>query len=344
MRKGAAVLVSLFLALTLSAQEFHFELDRLPQDMTVRAVEAWNADVFWMGGDEFRVASTYDGGRTWRVDTLVPPGEIAEPLQYRSIEMLDDSTVLALSAGSPAVLWRTEDAGQNWSIAWREDDPKAFMDALRFSSKGYGWMFGDAFDGVLAIYRSIDRGASWSRIDPELLPAALSGEGGFAASDQLIAFGKGCTYFATGGINNRLIRTCDQGVSWDAVSTPMPQGLEMGGPMGLTLTDSVGFMVGGNWAEPEANIQSMARTYDGGETWVNFMPSSNPGHRTGVVMHRAVGTNPALIVAGRSGVDILFDGEWSSVTERGFYTVVPVPGTSRYLLTGKGIWAVLEWY
>lgn len=312
--------------------------------MSCRAVDAWNTDIYWMGGDDFRVASTYDGGRTWRVDTLVPPGEIPEPLQYRSIEMLDDSTVLVLSAGAPGVMWRTEDAGQSWTIVWREDHPNIFMDALRFSDEGYGWMFGDPFDGAFAIYRSLDRGKTWSRIDPEVLPEPLSGEAGFAASDQLIGFAKGCTFIATGGENNRILKTCDHGSTWETLATPMPKGSSMVGPMGMVLTDSVGFLVGGDWEHPEANTQSMSRTFDGGQTWVNFMPSSNPGHRTGVALLPAVGSEPNLIVAGRMGVDILFEGEWSSVTERGFYTVVPIPGSRRYLLTGKGIWAVLEWY
>ncbi len=326
------------------AQQFHFELDRLPQDMSCRAAEAWNASTFWLGGDDFRVASTYDGGRTWSVDTLIPPGDIAEPLQYRAIEMLDDSTILVLSAGSPGVLWCTEDAGQSWNIVWREDSELVFMDALRFSPEGYGWMFGDPFDGAFAIYRSLDRGLTWSRIDAELLPEPLEGEAGFAASDQLIGFAKNCTYIATGGKSNRILRTCDHGSSWDAIATPMPKGSAMMGPMGMALTDSVGFMVGGDWEHPELNTQSMARTYDGGQTWVNFMPSSNPGHRTGIVLLPAAGREPSILVVGRKGADVLIEGEWSSITERGFYTVVPVPGTRRYLMAGKGIWALLDWY
>ena len=118
----------------------------------------------------------------------------------------------------------------------------------------------------------------------------------------------------------------------------------MMGPMGMVLTDSVGFLVGGDWEYPEANTQSMARTYDGGQTWVNFMPSGNPGHRTGVVVLPAVGSESFILVVGRKGVDVLFEGEWSSISERGFYTVVPVPGTRSYLMTGNGIWALLEWY
>jgi photosystem II stability/assembly factor-like uncharacterized protein len=339
-----APLLFLFVFSQVNAQQYHFEADKLPQDMSCRAVDAWNDQIFWVGGDQFRVAHTYDGGRTWKVDTLIPPGEYEQPLQYRAIELLDDSTVLVLSAGSPGVLWKTNDAGQHWRIVWQEDHPGMFMDAIAFNEQGFGWMFGDPFDGAFAIFRSIDRGENWNRIEPSLLPQAKDGEGGFAASDQLIAFNGPCTFIATSGENNRILRTRDQGESWDWVSSPISKKGPMAGPMAIGFKDEkTGFMVGGNWEKPNDNTQSMARTFDGGATWVNFMPSDNPGHRSSLAFLPGGNDEYNMIVAGRKGVDLFFNGTWTPVSELAYYTIIPIPGSSKYLLTGPGIWALLTW-
>lgn len=344
MNKTTFFLFFTFTLFSLQGQEFHFDVQELPDQMSVRAIEAWNDQVFWMGGDHFRVASSYDGGRTWKIDTLIPPGVITEPLQYRSIELLDDSTVLVLSAGSPGVLWKTSDAGQNWKIVWHEDHPGVFMDAIAFNQDGFGWMFGDPFDGAFAIYRSINRGEEWIRIDADLLPKPLETEGGFAASDQLIAFNGLCVFVATGGPKNRILRSCDQGKSWDWVASPLTKKGIMTGGMGITFKDeSTGFIVGGDWEKPEDNTQSIGRTFDGGSTWVNFMPSNNPGHRTSIAFLPGGKEENNLLLAGRKGVDMLYRGKWERISDLGFYSVIPIPGSKKYLLSGAGIWAVLSW-
>ena len=60
-------------------------------------------------------------------------------------------------------------------------DPKGFLDALAFWDAGHGLALGDPVGGRFVIFSTDDAGKTWTD-GAQGMPAALPGEGEFAAS------------------------------------------------------------------------------------------------------------------------------------------------------------------
>ena len=78
-------------------------------------------------------------------------------------------------------------------------DPKGFLDALAFWDADHGLALGDPVEGRFVILATDDGGKTWIRIPPGGMPAALPGEGAFAASGTcLVVQGDRNAWFGTG--------------------------------------------------------------------------------------------------------------------------------------------------
>jgi hypothetical protein len=73
------------------------------------------------------------------------------------------------------------------------------------------------------MFRTADGGAMWAQIPREEFPAALKGEGSFAASNSCIALqGEKNIWFVTGGARVAgVLRSNDGGESWKVAKTPV---------------------------------------------------------------------------------------------------------------------------
>ena len=122
----------------------------------LRGVSAVSARVAWASGAKGTVVRTADGGEHWA--TLRVPG--AEALDFRDIEAVDERTayVLAIGAGDQSRIYKTTDAGMQWTLQFTNDDPKAFYDAIAFWDALDGLAVGDPVDGRFSILRTTDGG------------------------------------------------------------------------------------------------------------------------------------------------------------------------------------------
>ena len=290
----------------------------------LRGVSAVSERVAWASGSGSTVLRTVDGGLNWQKLTVT-----AETLDFRDIDAIDAQTAYILSAGNgPASrIYKTTDAGKTWTMQFKSDDPKAFLDAMSFWDADHGIVFGDSIDGQFYIMTTSNGGRVWSRVPAANLPPALQNEGAFAASGTNIAlFGKSHAWIGTGGASkSRVLHTADGGRSWQVADTPLASG-QSAGIFSIAFRDAKnGVVAGGDYRKEQEAVDNLAVTSDGGVTWTIVKGLS--GFRS--VVAYVPGTK-TLIALGPSGGDYSTDDgqTWTAISGPGFDTFSFVPRKS----------------
>jgi photosystem II stability/assembly factor-like uncharacterized protein len=286
----------------------------------LRGLSAVDRNVAWAGGAGGTCLRTNDGGTTWVARTV--PG--ASGLDFRDIHAVDADTayVLSIGAGENSRIYKTSDGGTTWALQHTNRDPRGFLDALAFRDPEQGLALGDPVDGRFLILSTDHGGQDWSKIPAEGIAPALPGEGAFAASGTcLIVQGKRNAWFATGGSRvSRVFRSTDRGRTWSAHETPVRAGTASAGIFSLTFWDEDhGVAVGGDYRDPGRSERNVARTGDGGRTWVLTKGARPAGYRSAVAV--VPGTpGPTLVAVGPTGADVSTDGgeTWQPLGAPGF--------------------------
>jgi photosystem II stability/assembly factor-like uncharacterized protein len=292
----------------------------------LRGVSAVDERVAWASGSDATVLRTSDGGVTWRKLNVT-----SEMLDFRDVDAIDAQTAYVLSIGNgPASrIYKTTDSGATWTMQFKNEDPKVFLDAMSFWDANHGIVFGDSVDGQFYLLTTENGGRSWSRVPAVALPRALENEGAFAASGTNIAvFGKTHAWIGTGaGSKARVLRTADRGRSWQIAETPLAAGPSTG-IFSIAFRDAKhGVIAGGDYRKEQEAVDNLAVTNDGGITWKLVKGLS--GFRSVVAYVPGVKTR-ALVALGPSGGDYsLDDGQtWSPLEGRGFDTFSFIPRKS----------------
>jgi photosystem II stability/assembly factor-like uncharacterized protein len=290
----------------------------------LRGVSAVSEQVAWTSGAGSTVLRTTDGGQTWQKLNVT-----TDTLDFRDIDAIDAQTayVMSIGNGPDSRIYKTTDAGKTWSLQFKNDDQKAFLDAMSFWDANHGIAFGDSVDKQFYILTTVDGGRTWSRVPTTKLPSAQGNEGAFAASGTNIAvFGKTHAWIGTGAASkSRVLRTSDGGRTWQVADTPLASG-PSSGIFSIAFRDAKhGVIAGGDYKkEPEA-VDNLAVTNDGGVTWTLVKGLS--GFRS-VVAYVPGTKTPTLIAVGPSGGDYSFDDgrTWQPIDGPGFDTFSFAPG------------------
>ncbi len=291
-----------------------------------------------------------DDGQTWFDRS--PPA--ADAVDYRSLAIIDQSTLVVASAGTPALILRSSDQGQSWQQVYRNAHPAAFINSMRFWDSQRGLACGDPIEGEFLVLRTEDGGRTWQTLDCPII--AREGEAGFAASNGLIVMtgsrsaviGLGGGVAAEGEVANealasRVLRTDDFGATWTTAEVGvMPAGPAAGifglaaGPEGMLIA------VGGDYTLPTQALNQIAISDDGGATW--RLPAGNKpaGFRSSIVFvppasDQVAERQPAprqsaqrpetltsgyWLATGPSGTDISQTGEdWFPLATSGFNAI-----------------------
>jgi photosystem II stability/assembly factor-like uncharacterized protein len=294
----------------------------------LRGVSAVSNRVAWASGADSTVLRTTDGGTTWKKLWVT-----SEVLDFRDIDAVDADTAYVLSIGNgPASrIYKTTDAGTTWALQFKNDDPKAFYDAMSFWDQNHGIVFGDSIDGQFCIMTSENGGRTWVRVPASALPPALENEGAFAASGTNVAvFGKSYAWIGTGaGAKARVLRTVDRGHTWQIAETPLVTGASAG-IFSVAFRDAKhGVVVGGDYQKENDAGDNLAVTSDGGVTWtlvkglsgfrsvIAFLPETRKGTPAGM-----------LVALGPAGADYSTDDgrTWTALAGPGFDTLNFAPG------------------
>jgi photosystem II stability/assembly factor-like uncharacterized protein len=283
-----------------------------------RGLSPVSRDVAWISGYDGVVLRTVDGGRSW-IDAS--PADAAT-LQFRDISASDRNHAVAMAAGSgtDSRLYATSDGGRSWKLAYQNTDPAAFFDCLSFSDARHGLVVSDPVDGKFRILSTRDGGHSWKVLPTSGMPAALTGEAGFAAGGECLTTSGRDAWFGTGGgATARIFHSRDAGLTWKVGDSPIASSPSAGVFALAFRSPSRGIAVGGDYSAPTV-ATAVSAVSDRPGVW--RLPQTEPsGYRSGVTF--VPGTRDTAIAVGLTGSDLSLDGgkHWHTFDTGQFDTV-----------------------
>jgi photosystem II stability/assembly factor-like uncharacterized protein len=241
---------------------------------SLRGVSAVSRHIAWASGTHGTYLRTLDGGRTWTPAQI--PG--AGTLDFRAVVAFSSDEAFLMSAGPGDLsrIYHTNDAGLDWQLQFKNDNPKGFFDSMVFWDSKHGVVLGDPVPDDTGTVKFelllTEDGQTWHAMASAQLPSALEGEGAFAASNSSIATlpsaNDGNIWFATGGKAARVFHSADRGQTWTVVGTPIAHGPDSAGIFSIAFRDARnGIVVGGDYKHPHDDVANVAFTSDGGKTW-----------------------------------------------------------------------------
>ncbi len=242
----------------------------------LQAISPVSTEVVWASGVGGTYVKTTNGGATWKVGVV----RGAETLQFRDVQGVSESVAYLLSAGTgtDSRIYKTEDGGDSWTLQFQNQDPNAFYDCFAFWTPKRGITTSDSVNGRFPVIRTLN-GRTWEDIG-DRLPTALPGEASFAASGTCVATqGSRRAWIGTGGsVMGRILATTDGGNKWAAYPTPIVQGTSTSGVISVDFRDAKhGILGGGELLAPTAFADTVARSRDGGKTWLLVSRTPFPG-------------------------------------------------------------------
>ncbi|PZX58426.1 photosystem II stability/assembly factor-like uncharacterized protein [Algoriphagus ratkowskyi] len=290
-----------------------WEVLETPIEASLRGLSPLTDEIAWASGSGGVWLRTIDGGKNW--DHGIIAG--LDTVDFRSIHAFDAMSALVVSAGQPAVIYKTEDGGKSWILKHQEND-LAFLDGISFSSPTRGFVIGDPLNGKWTILQTANQGETWYPVDS--LPSAAEGEAAFAASATSLLAEGNSLWLGTGGAQSNLHFSKDMGVSWEKFDTPFIQGESSQGIFSLTSMGGGEIVaVGGDYLK-EDQLEGIAGVYVSSKNeWV--VPKEGPrGYRSGVVYFSM---QKWLIAVGPAGSDYSKDAglNWQPISEDGFHAV-----------------------
>ncbi len=271
------LLAVLLVAATVSAQSTpRVQIPNTTESL--RGVSAVSRDIAWASGTHGTYLRTTDGGRTWI------PAQVADAatLDFRAVVAFsaDEAFLMSAGSGDQSRIYHTADAGRHWQLQFSNAYPKGFFDSMVFWDRTHGVVLGDPIpdeSGKLKFELLLtEDGQTWRPIPPLQLPAALEGEGAFAASNTCVAIlhsGKlenpdPNIWFGSGGKAARVFHSPDRGKTWQVFDTPILDGPDSAGIFSIAFRDALhGVIAGGDYKHPNDDGPNLAFTEDGGKTW-----------------------------------------------------------------------------
>ncbi|MBS9523434.1 photosystem II stability/assembly factor-like protein [Litoribacter alkaliphilus] len=285
-----------------------------PVEASLRGLSPVTEHIVWASGANGTWLRTTDGGKSWKHGVI----DGMDTVDFRDIEAFSASTAIAVSAGQPAVIYRTTDGGDNWQKVYqgREED---FLNGMAFKDDKIGYAYGDPINGKWTIIKTIDGGETWIR--SENPPKAVDGEAGFAASGSIMVVDQDNLYLASGGKESNIYYSHNRGDKWAVTSTPMVQGEASQGIFSLTIIDNSNIIaVGGDFQDPSNHSANVVLSHDNGLTWEPNKGNTPSGYRSGVAYYPRLHW---VIAVGPTGTDFSANGgeSWENLGTEGFHTV-----------------------
>ncbi len=294
-------------------------LQQSGSNASFRGIAVKSENEAWVSGTNGALLKTTNGGQLWE-KVFVPE---ADSLDFRDLELLNDSTILLMSIGSgnDSKIFKSTDKGEHWKITYVNEEPAAFFDGFDFWDENTGILISDAIDEKLYLLKTEDGGDHWFRVGAETLPDLEKGEYGFAASGTGIAtFGGQKVWIATGGVNARVFFSPNQGDTWSVFETPMVSGKPSTGSFSIAFKDELnGLVVGGDYQIDSAAISNVALSNDGGKSWNSIEKPETVPFKSCV----AYLNNDAVLAIGTSGVSWSSDSgkSWTTIDVTSFHTM-----------------------
>jgi photosystem II stability/assembly factor-like uncharacterized protein len=222
--------------------------------------------IVWASGSNGVVLKSVDEGKTWKQLT-VPNGE---KLDFRGIVAFNEKVAYLMSSGEAekSRIYKTADAGKTWTLQYSDSRNEFFLDSIACLSENDCLALSDPVDGKFLLIHTTD-GLHWSPLSNDHMPAALKGEGAFAASNSSLLFAKEKEiFFATGGPSARVFHSPDLGRTWTVSETPIAHADAASGIFALGMDRNHKLVaVGGDYNNPNITALSAAYSLDESSTW-----------------------------------------------------------------------------
>jgi len=308
-----------------------------PTDVELRGLSVVSPQVVWASGMRGTVLRTTDGGRTWDRDSV----PAAAKLDLRAIAATSRDVAHALSIGDSSRIFRTTDGGRTWTLQFLSTRTGSFFDAIQFWDAKHGIAMSDPVDGRFLIITTDDGGDTWKEMPASGMPAALRGEGGFAASGTcLIVTGDSDAWLVSGGAAvARLYHSTDRGRTWTVHDTPLRAGAPSMGIFSVAFRDARhGVIAGGDYQQPALRGRNVAVTHDGGITWTLTDSTSSPAGYRSAVAFLPKSDGSTLVAVGLTGTDVSRDGgrSWTLVGSVAYNSVAFATDGSGWAVGPKG--------
>lgn len=231
----------------------------------IRAIEVVNDSTVWFASGKGIWGYTENFGKTWNMDSIKID---SVQLEFRSIAVLNDSTVLLLSIASPAYLFRTVNKGKTWEVVYQNKDSAIFFDSMKFWDNQNGLAIGDPINGEIQMINTRDGGKTWKKVTHPTMPKLDNGEAFFASSNTCFDIFRNHTWMATGGKNSRVIYSPNGGRINLIQDPEMPLGKEMTGVYSIDFyNEKIGAVAGGNWDKIDTSVVPLSITENMGKVW-----------------------------------------------------------------------------
>ncbi|WP_415326703.1 WD40/YVTN/BNR-like repeat-containing protein [Chryseobacterium sp. MMS23-Vi53] len=317
MKKLLPFLFSFFGIFTFSQQIESFKTI-LNDKISIRALEIYDNKVWYSGTDSkfgFVDLKNLKNQKQIRLSE--------KKLQFRTLGE-SKNFFYTINIESPAEFFKINKKSLKYEIVFRDTAKTAFYDALHFVNEA-GFAFSDPDKDLnLKLVTLLASKNNYSFYNVGFTNhdrvKLKEGEAAFAASNTNIASYKSNLWIATGGKSSRILRM--KNLSIEVFETPFIQGESSQGMYSIDfLNDKFGIAVGGDYTKQDANINNIATTNDGGETWQIQASGKNAGYTTCVKI-KPNSNGKEIISVGDQHISYSsdFGKTWTKISdEKGFF-------------------------
>lgn len=249
----------------------------LSQIKIVDANTVWGMayDGSGLGANVQEFTRTTNGGISW-TSGLIDVGNTVWELNNISPVSATTAWVSAINniTGDANIgvgyIYKTSDGGVSWASQCEtcfQVAGTSFLNGVYFFNDNVGVAYGDPEGVEYEIYRTIDGGATWTRVPGANIPNPLTGEYGY--NNTPVASG-GTLWFPTN--KGRLYRTVDQGATWTVSQAPL---LDFGSTAQsgtAVFSDANNGLLLKNVVAGAVTTRTYATTTNGGTTWSATAP------------------------------------------------------------------------
>jgi hypothetical protein len=332
--KKASIFLLLLFGISAFSQKIESFTTILNDKISIRALEIYDDKVWYSGTDS----------KFGFVDIKNPENQKQiklsdEKLQFRTLAQ-DEDYFYSANIESPARFFKIDKKNFSHQIVFTDVTEAAFYDAFHFVNNQLAFSFSDTDDNRLKLV--VYKNGEWSFFKNDI--RLNTGEAAFAASNTNIASTKKYLWIATGGKSSRILRLNFKKNKIDVFETPIIQGESSQGIYSIDFyEDKFGIAVGGDYTKQEANIDNIATTNDGGETWQIRASGKNAGYMTCVKI-KPNSKGKDIIAVGDQHISYSSDygKTWKKISdEKGFFVCQWID-TNTVVFAGKDKISVIK--
>lgn len=268
----------LFFGTFLFAQNISFET-LLNDKISIRALEIWDGKVWYSGTDsKFGYVDLKNPQKQKQIKLS------EKKLQFRTLAQ-DKKSFYVINIESPAYFFKIDKEKLTHEIVFTDTVKTAFYDALHFVNDDLAFTFSDPDASFnLKLMKLLPKKNVYELSNFTSKNGILKmneGEAAFAASNTNLASFEKHVWLGTGGGSSRIFRFNLKTQKAEIFETGFIQDSESQGIYSIDFVNGkFGIAVGGDYTKQDANINNIATSNNGGETWQIQASGQNAGYTT----------------------------------------------------------------